>query len=87
VALAGVWENWKSLAGEWVRNFAIVTTEPNELCAQLHDRMPVVLAPDAWPVWLGEEPADQAQLKSLLEPTPRMGWLRGQLAPRRQRQE
>jgi hypothetical protein len=45
MALAGVWENWKSSADEWVRSFAIVTTEPNELCAQLHNRMPVVLPP------------------------------------------
>jgi putative SOS response-associated peptidase YedK len=36
---------------------AIVTTAPNELCAELHDRMPVVLKPDVWPAWLGEEPA------------------------------
>ena len=70
MALAGVWENWKSSADEWVRSFAIITTEPNELCAQLHNRMPVVLAPEAWPQWLGEEPADEAQLKSLLAPYP-----------------
>jgi putative SOS response-associated peptidase YedK len=37
MALAGLWENWKSPAGEWVRSFAIVTTEPNELCAELHN--------------------------------------------------
>jgi len=42
MALAGLWENRKSSAGEWVRSFAIVTTEPNELCAQLHNRMPAV---------------------------------------------
>ena len=53
-----------------MRSFAIVTTEPNELCAQLHNRMPVVLAPEAWPQWLGEEPADEAQLKALLAPYP-----------------
>jgi len=70
MALAGLWENWKSPAGEWVRSFAIVTTEPNELCAQLHNRMPVVLAPEAWQAWLGEEPANEAQLKSLLVPSP-----------------
>jgi len=68
MALAGLWENWKSPAGEWVRSFAIVTTEPNELCAELHNRMPAILAPEAWPAWLGEEPADEAQLKSLLAP-------------------
>jgi putative SOS response-associated peptidase YedK len=75
MALAGLWENWKSSAGEWVRSFAIVTTEPNELCAKLHNRMPVVLAPEAWPAWLGEEAADQAQLKSLLVPYPSDGMI------------
>jgi putative SOS response-associated peptidase YedK len=46
MALAGLWESWHSKpSGERVRSFAIVTTEPNELCAQLHNRMPVVLAP------------------------------------------
>ena len=56
MALAGLWESWRSPAGERVRSFAIVTTEPNELCAELHDRMPAILAPEAWPAWLGEEP-------------------------------
>ena len=60
-------------AGEQVPSFGIVTTEPNELCAQLHNRMPVVLPPDVWPAWLGEEPADPAQLKSLLVPYPSDG--------------
>jgi putative SOS response-associated peptidase YedK len=74
MALAGLWETWRSrTSGERVRSFAIVTTEPNELCAQLHNRMPVVLAPEAWPEWLGEEPADEAQLKSLLAPYPSDG--------------
>jgi putative SOS response-associated peptidase YedK len=70
MALAGLWENWRSPAGERIRSFAIVTTAPNELCAELHNRMPVVLAPQAWPVWLGEQPADEAELKSLLAPYP-----------------
>ena len=75
MALAGLWENWKSSAGEWVRSFAIVTTEPNELCAQLHNRMPVILAPETWPTWLGEEPADEAQPKSFLVPYPSDGMI------------
>jgi putative SOS response-associated peptidase YedK len=40
MALAGLWENWCSPAGEWVRSFAIVTTVPNQLCAEIHNRMP-----------------------------------------------
>jgi putative SOS response-associated peptidase YedK len=70
MALAGVWENWQSPAGEWVRSFAIITTTPNELCGEIHNRMPVILKPDAWLAWLGEEPAEVAELKSLLAPYP-----------------
>jgi putative SOS response-associated peptidase YedK len=60
MALAGLWETWRSPgSGERVRSFVIVTTtEPNELCAGLHNRMPVILAPEAWPARLGEDPAD-----------------------------
>ncbi|MBV9376404.1 MAG: SOS response-associated peptidase family protein [Alphaproteobacteria bacterium] len=53
-----------------VRSFAIVTTAPNELCAELHDRMPVILPSGAWPEWLGEQPAKAARLKALLAPYP-----------------
>jgi len=70
MALAGLWENWRSPAGEWVRSFAMITTTPNELCAELHNRMPVVLVPEMWPQWLGEDPADARQLKAMLAPYP-----------------
>jgi putative SOS response-associated peptidase YedK len=53
-----------------VRSFAIITTAPNELCAELHNRMPAVLKPEAWSLWLGEEPADPDELKDLLTPFP-----------------
>jgi putative SOS response-associated peptidase YedK len=71
MALAGLWETWRARSsGERVRSFAIVTTEPNELCARLHNRMPVVLGPEAWPAWLREQQADIHQLKALLAPYP-----------------
>ena len=57
MVLAGLWETWRLPADEWVRTFAIVTTTPNELCAEIHNRMPVILKPEAWPVWLAEQPA------------------------------
>ena len=75
MALAGLWDSWRSPAGERVRSFAIITTAPNELCAQLHNRMPAILAPEAWPEWLGEQPADEARLKSLLAPYPSDGMI------------
>ena len=70
MALAGLWDSWRSPAGERVRSFAIITTTPNTLCAALHNRMPVVLKPASWPVWLGEEQADTSALKALLAPFP-----------------
>ena len=83
MALAGLWETWRSrTSGERVRSFAIVTTEPNKLCAALHNRMPVVLAPEAWPQWLGEEPADVPHLKALLAPYPADGMICWPVSPR-----
>jgi putative SOS response-associated peptidase YedK len=80
MALAGLWETWRSPAGERVRSFAIITTTPNELCAELHNRMPV-LSPETWPRWLGEEPADARQFKAMLAPpTRRRKWYAGRSA-------
>ena len=70
MALAGLWETWRSPEGETVRSFTIVTTSPNALCAEIHDRMPVIFKPEVWSVWLGEDPADASQLKALLAPYP-----------------
>src|ERR1700680_1692266 len=50
MALAGLWENWKSPTDEWVRSFTIITTTPNDLCGELHNRMPVILPPETWSI-------------------------------------
>ena len=42
----------------------------DELCAELHNRMPAVLKPEMWPAWLGEEPATVRDLKAMLAPYP-----------------
>ena len=55
--IAGIWENWKEPAtGEWIRTFAIITTAANELVAEIHDRMPLILAPGDYIGWLSDEP-------------------------------
>jgi putative SOS response-associated peptidase YedK len=54
--IAGIWENWKEpSSGEWIRTFAIITTDANELVADIHDRMPSILAASDYVRWLGEE--------------------------------
>lgn len=65
MALAGIWEGWKSAEGEILRTYAVITTRPNREMAEIHDRMPVVLEPGAWPAWLGE---GGVELRDLLEP-------------------
>ncbi|MGD0318053.1 MAG: SOS response-associated peptidase, partial [Xanthobacteraceae bacterium] len=55
--LGGLWENWKEPAsGEWIRTFAVITTDANELVAEIHDRMPLILAPGDYVRWLRNEP-------------------------------
>jgi putative SOS response-associated peptidase YedK len=54
--IACIWENWKEPAsGEWIRTFAIITTDANALVAEIHDRMPVILPREGDARWLGEE--------------------------------
>src|SRR6516225_1506143 len=55
--IGGLWENWKDpTSGEWLRTFAIITTDANELVAEIHNRMPLILAPADYVRWLSEEP-------------------------------
>ena len=69
MALAGLWETWRSPAGERVRSFAIVTTAANPEVARLHDRMPVILPADAEAAWL-DPGTPRAHLRELLAPLP-----------------
>jgi len=65
--IGGLWENWKDPAlGEWIRTFAVITTDANELVAEIHDRMPLILAPGDYDRWLGEE----SDPRDLLRPFP-----------------
>lgn len=69
LALAGLWAGWRDPAtGTVRRTFTIVTTTPNEALADLHDRMPVVVAEDAWDRWLDASTADPGELLGLLVP-------------------
>ncbi len=69
-AFAGLWESWGPKESEKTETFTILTTTPNEFMAKIHHRMPVMLAPEAWPVWLGEKEASVEKLKALCRPFP-----------------
>ena len=63
LAFAGLWEGWRSHEGETLQTFTIATATANADMDGLHDRMPVILEPDAWPVWLREVAGDHATLR------------------------
>jgi putative SOS response-associated peptidase YedK len=68
---AGLWSAWKSpSSGEEILSCTTITCAPNDAMAELHDRMPVILAERDWSKWLGEEPASEEELLALLKPCP-----------------
>ncbi len=69
-ALAGVWDRWKNPQGQWIESCSILTTTPNELVRDLHDRMPVILARDGYDLWLDPGFRKVAELQPLLKPYP-----------------
>jgi len=78
---AGLWENWKDPeSGEWLRTCTIVTGEPNELIAQIHPRMPVILPEQHHAAWLGE--TEDGNLKDLLVPYPADQMRMWEISPR-----
>lgn len=68
-AVAGLWERWHGGEGGPLHTFTILTTSPSRWMSQLHDRMPVVLAPQDWDAWLSPD-AEPESLAGLFRPAP-----------------
>jgi putative SOS response-associated peptidase YedK len=51
-AFAGLWDRWKDPSGNWIKTCSILTTTPNAVTSGVHDRMPVILDPDSYDLWL-----------------------------------
>lgn len=65
---AGIWERWQGEEGRVVESCAILTTEANEVLSPVHDRMPVILHPDDYELWLDEDSRKRDLLADLLRP-------------------
>jgi putative SOS response-associated peptidase YedK len=70
IAFAGLWETWTGPNGEEVDGAAIITTRANRLLAGIHDRMPVIVAPEAFDLWLDCAKVDAATAAALIAPAP-----------------
>lgn len=69
-ALAGLWDTWESPDGSSLKTCTIITTTPNELMAELHDRMPVIIHPRDYGKWLDASPQTPENLLPLIKPFP-----------------
>ncbi|WHY75161.1 SOS response-associated peptidase [Neobacillus sp. WH10] len=67
-AMAGIWEGWKSPDGKTLYTCSVITTGPNELMKDIHDRMPAILKREDEKIWLDTAISDTTRLKPLLVP-------------------
>jgi putative SOS response-associated peptidase YedK len=67
-AFAGLWDGWKDSNGRWLKTCSILTTTPNTVTAAVHDRMPVILDPASYDLWLNPGLQDVAVVSELLKP-------------------
>lgn len=66
-SMAGIWEEYESVSGETQHTFLILTTTPNEVVSEIHDRMPVILTKEAEKKWLDNYSSEE-DLKKYLAP-------------------
>jgi putative SOS response-associated peptidase YedK len=67
-AFAGLWETWQN--GEEIRSCSIITKDANDLMGEIHHRMPVILPPENYGVWLDQGFDEKEALSDLLRPYP-----------------
>ena len=70
LAFAGLWETWTGPNGEELETATIVTTRANRMLAEIHDRMPVIVPPDAFDLWLDCANVDAKTAAVLIAPAP-----------------
>jgi putative SOS response-associated peptidase YedK len=67
-AFAGVWDRWKDPNGNWIKTCSILTTTPNAVTSAVRDRMPVILDPDSYELWLDPGMTKVEAVSDLLRP-------------------
>jgi putative SOS response-associated peptidase YedK len=67
-AFAGLWDGWKNADGQWIKTCSILTTTPNSVTSTVHDRMPVILDPGSYDLWLDPGMTDVRVVSELLKP-------------------
>jgi putative SOS response-associated peptidase YedK len=66
-AFAGLWERWRNPSGQVIESCTLLTTEANEVLSQLHSRMPVIVDPESYALWLDPDVSDLERLRPAVE--------------------
>ncbi|HMK31141.1 MAG TPA: SOS response-associated peptidase [Terriglobales bacterium] len=67
-AFAGLWDGWRDASGTWIKTCSILTTVPNSVTSAVHDRMPVILQPDSYELWLDPGMTNVQVISDVLKP-------------------
>ena len=67
-AIAGIWEHWHSPSGDEIESVALITTAANDMLRTVHDRMPAIIAPADFDLWLGWKAPPTEPVTALLRP-------------------
>lgn len=70
IGFAGLWDKWKGNNGSVIESCTILTTSSNNLLKPIHDRMPVIIHPNEYELWLDREMNEPDKLKSIFQPYP-----------------
>jgi putative SOS response-associated peptidase YedK len=70
MAMAGLWEHWVGADGSELETMAVLTVAANQTMANIHDRMPVMLAPRDFDIWLDCKPGTATGIEDFLRPAP-----------------
>ena len=66
-AFAGIWDEWRNSSGKTVETFSILTMTANAVTSVVHDRMPVILDPDSYDLWLDPGMQDTSTASEMLK--------------------
>lgn len=69
-AMAGLWDRWIDPQGRVIESFVVLTTAANELVRKCHDRMPVILRPDDYGLWLDPATSPDLASRAIAKPLP-----------------
>ena len=67
-AFAGLWDRRRDPSGQWLKSCSILTTTPNAVTSSVHDRMPVILDPDCYDLWLDPGMTNVEAVSEMLKP-------------------